>query len=147
MTKNRLFTLLAVLAIVPTGAFAQTASTTSATTTTATSTQITCMQNALEKREMSLITTHDVYASSTKAALTNRMYSLKASWGESDRKVRISKREAAYKAFRMEMQAANNVLRTAKNSAWRTFQVDAKACGVKATGELPSNISGSNTSL
>ena len=80
-------------------AFADTSSTTVATSTipTATSTQITCIQNALEKRENALITGVDVYNTSVKTALTNRLAGLKSAWAMLDKKTRIEKRLSVYK--------------------------------------------------
>jgi hypothetical protein len=147
MYKNKFLSIAFVFSILaPVATFAQATSTT-ATSTSATSTQITCMQNAVEKRETSLITAHDTYAAAVKTALTNRMNALKLVWAQVDKQSRMSKREQAYKAFRTEMQTANSVLRTTKNTSWKNFQTDAKACGVKGTGETPSIISTANISL
>lgn len=147
MINKKLLTLtLASIILVPLSSFAQ-ATTTSATTTSATSTVANCMGNALDKRENALIGAHDVYNTAVKTALTNRLTALKASWNELEKKARIAKREAAYKAFRTEIQTANSTVRLAKNNAWKTFQTDAKSCGIKGTGESPSYISGGNISL
>ncbi len=149
MNNTLKYTLLSLAFIAPLSTFAQatTTASTTATSTGATSTQILCMQNALDKRENALITGHDTYNTGVKAALTNRLTGLKASWGLADRKLRIEKRLATYKAFRTEMQAANTVLRNTKNSSWKNFQADAKVCGIKGTGESPTIISSSNISL
>lgn len=147
MYKNKFLAIaLSIAVLAPAATFAQ-ATSTNATSTSATSTLSTCMQNAVEKRETSLITAHDTYAASVKTALTNRMNALKTSWAQTDKQARISKREAAHKAFRTEMQTANSALRNSKNTSWKTFQSDAKVCGVKGTGETPSIISTSNISL
>jgi len=152
MSKTKLISLtLAGAIFAPLATFAQATSTATTTTvvatsTPATSTQIVCMQKALDKRENSLITAHDAFASSVKTALQNRLAGLKASW-ELDRKARITKREVTYKAFRTEMQTAHTTIRNTKNTAWKTFQSDAKTCGVKATGESASMISTANISL
>jgi hypothetical protein len=152
MSKSKLLSLTIAGAIfAPLATFAQatttaTTTTVGATTTSATSTQIICMQNALEKRENALITAHDAFAASVKTAIQNRLTGLKASW-ELDRKARITKREATYKAFRTEMQTAHTAIRNTKNSTWKVYQADAKACGVRATGESASMISTANISL
>ncbi len=129
---------------VPAMSFAQATST---STTTVTNTQITCMQNALEKRENALISAHDTYAAAVKTALTNRLSGLKSSWEMTEKKDRITKRETTYKSFRTEIQAANTALRNIKNTSWKTFQTEAKACGMKGTGENPSIINTANISL
>jgi hypothetical protein len=135
---------LATMATVGT-VFAQTATTTDPGT--ATSTQVTCIQNALDKRENALITAHDTYSAAVKAALTNRLTALKVAVAQTDKKIKVDKRQLAYKAFRTEVQTANTALRNSKNTTWKNYQSDAKACGVKATGESPSLVSGANISL
>lgn len=151
MSNSKILAItIAAMFLVPSTMLAQATSTASTTpvviTPTATSTQVICMQNALEKRENALIASHDTYSTAVKTALQNRLSGLKSSW-ELDRKARIAKREATYKAFRLEMQTANNNLRTTKNTTWKTFQTDAKNCGVKSTGESASMISTMNVSL
>lgn len=137
MHKQKFLSIaVGVLLLAPIATFAQ-----------ATSTQVTCMQNALEKRENTLISAHDTYSAAVKTALTNRLSGLKASWEISEKKARTEKRETTYKAFKTEIQFAHTTLRTAKNSAWKIFQTEAKACGVKGTGENPSVISTANISL
>jgi hypothetical protein len=134
--------------MLPLLASAQATTTTGTTTdTTSTSTQVNCMQTALEKRETSLMTASDVYASSTKAALTNRLNNLKISLAQTDKKIRIEKRLLAYKTFKTEINSANAVLRNSRNSAWKTYEADAKVCGVKGTGESPSIFINASISL
>lgn len=144
-------TLITLSVFAPALAFAQAtttaATTTAATSTTATNTVTICMPAAIEKRENALIAAHDAYAAAVKTALTARMTGLKDAWSQTDRKVRIEKRNAAYKAFRTGMQTANNTLRTAKNASWKTFETDARACGVKGTGESPNYTLSPNVSL
>lgn len=130
--------------------FAQTATSTGTGTTTpivASTTQVTCIQNALDKRENSLITAHDTYNTAVKTAITNRLTSLKSAWAQTDKKAKVERRVAAYKAFRTEMQTATTALRNTKNTSWKNFQSDARACGVKATGESASMFTTTNNSL
>jgi hypothetical protein len=93
------------------------------------------MQNALEKRENALITAHDAFAASVKTAIQNRLTGLKASW-ELDRKARITKREATYKAFRTEMQTAHTAIRNTKNSTWKVYQADAQGLRSACNGRV-----------
>lgn len=125
--------------------FAQ--STTTSTTTPSTGTEANCMTIALEKRENALITANDTYSEAVKLALQTRLNNLKSSWAQSDRKIRIEKRLAAYKTFKNDLQAANNVLRNSKSAIWKTYQNDAKVCGIKGTGEAPTTIPNWNISL
>jgi hypothetical protein len=133
----------------PAFAFAQSSGTATTTqaTTTATSTQVICIQNALEKRENALIAGHDAFASAIKTALTNRLTGLKDAWAQTDRSVRQTKRQAAYKAFRTESQSANSTMRSVRVGAWKTFDTEMRACGVRGHGETPQNISYPNSSF
>lgn len=142
-------TLLSTLAL-PILAFAQTSSSSTASTTpntTGTTTQSTCMQLALDKRENALISGHDAYNGAVKAAIAKRLTDLKSSWDLSDKKLRIEKRLLTYKNFKTEMQSATTLLRTTKNISWKTYQADAKVCGIKGTGELPTPFTSLNNSL
>lgn len=139
--------LMAALFVAPALTFAQSATGTAATTTQATSTQVSCIQSALDKRENSLITAVDTFNGSIKAALTKRLAGLKDAWAQTDKSVRMSKRNEAYKAYRTDVQAANTALRTTKNASWKTFDTDMKACGVRGHGETPSQIISNNLSL
>lgn len=139
--------LLATLLLAPISAFAQTSGMATTTTTTvnatstATTTQITCINAALEKRENALITGNDAFASSTKAALQNRLTGLKAAWSETNRKTRQDKRNATYRTFRTESQAAHTAMKTVRLNAWKSFDTDMRACGVRGHGETPSTVS------
>lgn len=132
-------TLIALAFCAPTLLFAQT-STTTVPSTTSTSTQVICIQAALEKRENALIAGHDVFNTAVKTALTNRLTSLKDAWAQTDKSTRQTKRLAAYKAFRNENQTAHNGMRTVRVSAWKGFETDMKACGVKGHGEVPNTV-------
>lgn len=145
--KNITKIILASLLLAPIATFAQTGGTATTTgtgvnaTSSATSTQVICIGNALDKRENALITGHDVYAASIKTALQNRLIGLKAAWASPDRKSRQEKKNATYKAFRNEAQAAHTAMKTVRLNAWKTFDTDMKACGVRGHGETPYSIS------
>lgn len=126
----------------PALSFAQTSgtATTTVATTTATTTQAACVGAALDKRENSLITGLDAFNSAVKTAITNRLAGLKDAWSQTDKKIKLEKRIAAYKAFKTETQTANNNMRTARVNAWKTFDTDMKACGVRGHGEMPQNV-------
>lgn len=121
--------------------------TTPATTTPAVLTDIACISAALDKRESALITAEDTYNDAVKLALQNRLSNLKSSWNQPDRTSRIEKRLQAYKTFRTDLQNANSNLRTSKTSIWKTYQTEAKSCGIKGTGESPTTIQNWNISL
>jgi hypothetical protein len=146
--------LIATLLLAPVMSFAQTASTTATSTSTgvnatstATTTQITCVNTALDKRENALIVGHDAFAASIKTALQNRLTGLKAAWAETTKKAKQEKRNVTYKAFRTESQAAHTAMKTARLNAWRAFDTDMKACGVRGHGETPNTVSLPTVSL
>jgi len=132
-------TLIALAFCAPSILFAQTTGTTTPSTT-GTSTQVICIQTALEKRENALIAGHDVFNTAVKTALTNRLTSLKEAWAQTDKTARQTKRLASYKAFRTETQTAHNGMRTIRVGAWKTFETDMKACGVRGHGEVPNTV-------
>lgn len=139
--------LLATLLLAPIAAFAQTSTSTATTTpvvtgttTPATTTQVMCIQNALEKRENALITGHDAFNTAIKTALQNRLANLKDAWAQTDKKIKQTKKTAAWKTFRNETQAAHTGMKTARQGAWRTFDADMKACGVRGHGEAPHTV-------
>ncbi len=140
-------TLLTVLLIAgPALTFAQTG-TTVASTTSATTTLPSCVSLALEKRENALISGHDTFNTAIKNALTNRLTNLKAAWAQVDKKVRLEKRQLSYKTFRTESQAAHNNMKLVRTNAWKGFDTDMKACGLKGHGEASQSISSSVTNL
>ena len=140
--------IIGILALAPVLAFAQTSGTTTIpVVTNASSTQVDCIKASLDKRENALIAGHDVFAASIKSALQKRLENLKAAWSETDRKVRIAKRLEVWKTYRTDAQVAHTALRSVRNSAWKAFDSDMKACGVKGHGESPAYISSPNTAL
>jgi len=146
--------LLATLLLAPIAAFAQTGTSTATTTpivtgttTPATTTQVTCIQNALEKRENALITGHDAFNTAIKTALQNRLANLKDAWGQTDKKVKQTKKTAAWKTFKTETQSAHTTMKTTRQTAWRAFDADMRACGVRGHGEAPHTVSFPSFSL
>ncbi len=145
---------ITALLLAPLALFAQTGTSTStttpvvvATTTPATTTQIVCIQNALEKRENTLILGHDTFNTAIKTALGKRLAGLKDAWAQTDKKVRQAKRVATLKTFKTDTQAAHTAMKTTRQSAWKMFDTDMRACGVKGHGETPHTVSAPTFSL
>lgn len=141
--------LISSLLFAPLFVFAQISGTvTTQKDTSLATTTVSCVQTALEKRENALISGHDSYNTAVKTALTKRLENLKTAWALPERKDRAEKRQSAYKTFKSDMQTANLAMKTARNTAWRTYETDAKACGVKGgTGESPAIVGGANITL
>ncbi len=145
---------LATLLLAPIAAFAQTGTTTATTTpvvtgttTPATTTQVACIGNALDKRENALITGHDAFNTAIKTALQNRLANLKDAWAQTDKKVKQTKKVTAWKTFKTETQSAHTAMKTVRQGAWKTFDADMKACGVKGHGEGPQSVALPSLSL
>lgn len=146
--------LLATLLLAPVMAFAQTGTSTATTTpvvtgttTPATTTQVICIQNALEKRENALITGHDAFNSAVKTALQNRLTGLKAAYAMTDKKARQEKRNSTHKAFKTESQTAHTAMKTVRQGAWKAFDTDMRACGLRGHGEAPHTVTLPTVSL
>ena len=148
-------TLITLALLTPMFAFAQTSGTSSTTAPrmmpkdqTLSTTTVACVQASLDKRENALIAGHDAYNTSVKAALAKRLEGLKTAWAQPTRLARTEGRQSTYKTFKSEMQTANTAMKTVRNGAWKTFETEAKACGVKGgTGETPSIVGGANITL
>ncbi len=146
--------LLTALLLAPVMSFAQTGTTTATsttvvtgTTTAATTTQVMCVSAALEKRENALIGGHDVFAGAVKAALQKRLAGLKDAWSQTDKKVKQEKQRTTWKTFRTDTQAAHTAMKTVRQSAWKAYDTDMRACGVRGHGEGPQSVQMPSLSL
>ena len=80
-------------------------------------------------------------------ALQKRLTGLKDAWSQTEKTAKQAKRMETWKVYRTDAQATNTVLRTVRNSAWKGFDTDMKACGIKGHGESPVQVSSPNTAL
>jgi len=110
---------------------------------------VTCIQNAIEKRDSAIITTHTVFSTSITSALTTRKDALKLSWAKPTREERSSSRKATYDAFKTAQKSTHETLRNVRKSSWSTFDTEMKACGVsrEAHGERASEVKEPTSSL
>lgn len=110
---------------------------------------VSCIQNAVEKRDSAIITAHSAFSTSITSALTARKDALKLSWAKPTREERSSSRKAAYDTFRSAQKSAHSTLRTVRISSWNTFNTEMKACGVskEAHGERASEVKDPTSSL
>jgi hypothetical protein len=121
---------------------------TTGTSTVLSTTTVTCIQNAIEKRETALINAHDIFNIAIKNALILRKDSLKAVWSvNSTNKVRNDSKKLINKIFKDSVQKAHNDMRTARTNAWSTFDADMKICGVRDHGEKYNKIDNPSYSL
>ena len=73
-----------------------------------------CVQTALEVRENAIIGVHDAFNADIKTALTQRLSSLKLAWAKTERKDRMSARNAAWNAYKESSIQAKNTLKSGK---------------------------------
>jgi hypothetical protein len=91
-------------------------------------TVVTCMQNAVEKRDTSIGTALDTYTTAAKAALSARTTALKAAWAITVKKDRKTALTTAWTTYKKAIQDARSAFKTGKKTAWDTFKTDSKAC-------------------
>lgn len=110
---------------------------------------VTCIQNAVEKRDSAIIAAHNTFNTSITNALTVRKDALKAAWAKPTRQERTSARKAAYDTFKVSQKSAHEALRTVRKSSWSTFDTDMKVCGIskEAHGERASEVKEPTSSL
>lgn len=94
-----------------------------------------CVQNAIEKRDMTLVTAIDTYASAAKSALQVRKDAEKAAWNQTDRKARRDAMKATLTTYRNSVRAARKNFQNARKSVWTKFKTDRKVCGGSAGSE------------
>lgn len=146
--KKAFVSLMAVGLLTPFFAFAnESHSTSTNATSTPSSINVICVQNAIEKRDTTIITAHNAYNTSITNALTARKDALKLAWAKPTTKERREAQRAAYKAFNVSVRAAHENLRSARKAAWSTFNTDMKNCGVRNHGEQAQGVENPTSSL
>jgi hypothetical protein len=133
--------LLASLIVLPFLLNAQSVTPIINTTTLINNSKSFCIGKAIDKRENSLISGHDVMNISTKNALESRRISLKEAWTEANKKIMLEKRALAYRNFKNNIQKAHFDMRVVRKSAWDVFEIDMRACGAKNHGEYLQKVS------
>ncbi len=110
---------------------------------------VSCIQNAIEKRDSVMITAHGAYNTSIVNGLTARKDALKAAWAKPTRKERVEARNAAWSTFRTSHKSAHSALRTVRIASWNTYNAEMKACGVdkEVHGERASEVKDPTSSL
>ncbi|KKS26770.1 MAG: hypothetical protein A2736_01200 [Candidatus Yanofskybacteria bacterium RIFCSPHIGHO2_01_FULL_41_27] len=93
-----------------------------------------CMQNAIAKRDGSIITAFGKFSTAITTALNARKNDLIAAWGVNNTKERRRAIKASWNAFGKSNKDARVVLRNERNSAWNQFKVDAKVCRITNIG-------------
>jgi len=96
---------------------------------------ITCIKNAIEKRDNAVISALNIFNSSVSLALTARKDALKAAWDLTDKAQRKEALKTAWGNYKTSLKDARTALREAKKTIWKQFYTDRKACGKAVSGE------------
>ena len=135
---KKLITGLLITIFATTSAFAMNAiETTSISTDT---TKLTCASSAVVKREDAIIAAHDTMSAAVKSAMVARRDSLKVAWSITDKRQREAARKASWSKFRVDTQAAHNLMRETRKASWSSFESSMKICGIKDHKEKASVV-------
>lgn len=94
---------------------------------------LTCMQEAVEKRDTAITAAWDKFSAAIKSALETRKAALKAAWGLRTKRERAVALAKAWKDWRTTVRSARQTFKNERKAAWQQFKVDRKKC--RATGE------------
>lgn len=90
-----------------------------------------CMATAVEKRDGAISGVVDTFTTSIKNAIATRKDSLKSAWAISDKDARKTAMNDARKTFKTSTNSIHEKVRLDRKLAWKNFETDAAACGVK----------------
>lgn len=128
MKKVITISILSLFALgVFTQAFAQT------TKPTSNATFLSCMQNAVEKRETSIIGAHNTFHASMSTILGARKTALVDAWKITDTGARNDARKQAWTSYRTDAKSAYGALKTNRHGAWGIYKQDRIVCGAPVT--------------
>lgn len=88
-----------------------------------------CIQNAIGKRDDSLLAAIDKRYEDQKVALKNRKTDLSAAWDISNQKNRRTAIKDAWQDYTSALQKSRKAYNTMRLNAWKQFYTDRKACG------------------
>lgn len=94
-----------------------------------------CMQNAVNKRENTIISSVNIFSASIKSAMEARKSSLNSAWAISDTNERRTAIKKAWNDFKDKNKEATMGFRTEKKQAWKTFYTERKLCGTAGTSD------------
>jgi cellobiose-specific phosphotransferase system component IIA len=98
---------------------------------------LTCMKNAVEKREDALKTARETLFSKINQAYDERKTALLNAWTIENQKERQRAVRVAWDNFKKSVKSARAEYKKAHNQAWRTFVQDRQNCKSGPTGESP----------
>ena len=87
-----------------------------------------CMQNAVVKRDNSVITSVGTYSSDVKRLLETRRDALRAAWIITDKKARKEALKTAWRGYDSNYKNTRKAFKKSKDGAWEMFRADRKVC-------------------
>ncbi len=106
--------------------------TTFSSTALAADSNISCIQNAIDNRDNTIIFAVEMYYSSIKKALETRKNTLKSAWEIGDKKERRESIKDAWNNFRKDQKDFSKEFKKSKRDAWNKFTKDRRDCGRNA---------------
>jgi hypothetical protein len=98
---------------------------------------LTCMKNAVEKREDALKTARETLFSKINQAYDERKTALLNAWTIENQKERQRAVRVAWDNFKKSVKSARAEYKKAHNQAWNNFAKDRQNCKSGPTGESP----------
>jgi len=123
-------------------AFAQTGTSTEPTRVKKekTTLNLSCVQGAVDAREGALGQAFTTFSQAMTSALSARKTALHDAWGLTDNVARRTARKTAWTTYQSAAKAARTAVRSSRETAWADFKTASKACGVPVVeSPAPSN--------
>lgn len=89
---------------------------------------VTCIKNALEKRETTIISVFTSYQNNSLTALTTRKTSLLSARDKTTKSEVKTAVVAARKIYKASMSDLKSTLHTSRDAAWSTYKTEVKTC-------------------
>lgn len=97
-----------------------------------------CVANAVEARDASILSSFNTYTSGVNQALATRKDSLKSAWAITDKTQRRAALKAAWNTYKKSVSELRSSMKNSRSAAWSTFKTSSKACGKGASSDEPS---------
>jgi len=101
---------------------------------------LTCMQNAVEKRDSAIITAWDKYSASVKSALETRKSALKSAWTITEKTERISAIKTAWNNYKSAIKTTRQTWMKERKATWQAWKTDAKTCKGNAEDKTTESV-------
>lgn len=95
---------------------------------------VSCVKRAVDSRESKLGTAFSAFSSSITSAYSTRRSALSTAYDVTDKKARREAIRKAFSVFKDSAKKARNDFRSTRESAWKTFETERKACKAQDEG-------------